>query len=127
MLPIISTILDSTIGKIVDKAISFLPMSESEKDKVKLEVLNAIVEEQKELNSTINMINSTMQAELKSDHFIVYSWRPIIGYIFALTIFVNYAVGAFISIPKLAFPNKFGKIIQTFLGFSAAGRTIKKI
>ena len=105
MLPIISTILDNTIGKIVDKAISFLPMSESEKDKVKLEVLNAIVEEQKELNSTINMINSTMQAELKSDHFIVYSWRPIIGYIFALTIFVNYAVGAFFFFPKINIPH----------------------
>lgn len=41
----------------------------------------------KEENKRLQIVNTTMQAEAKSDHFIQYSWRPFNGYLFGITIF----------------------------------------
>lgn len=127
MLPLIDSLINSTIGKVVDKALNLLPLSQVEKEKLNLEIIKIMTEEQKELNSQIEIINNTIREEIKSDKFLVYSWRPFIGYIFVITIFVNYVIGAFIDIPKIEVPETIWWSMGSILGISAAGRSIEKI
>lgn len=38
----------------------------------------------------IQSVNETMQSESKSEHWMQYSWRPFNGFLFGITIFMNY-------------------------------------
>jgi hypothetical protein len=38
----------------------------------------------------LQVVNATMQAESKSEHWPQYSWRPFNGFTFATTLFMNY-------------------------------------
>jgi hypothetical protein len=38
----------------------------------------------------LTVVNQTMQAESKSEHWPQYSWRPFNGFMFAITLFMNY-------------------------------------
>jgi len=40
----------------------------------------------------LTAVNATMQAEAKSDHFLQWSWRPLVGYSFVATVANNYLV-----------------------------------
>ena len=50
--------------------------------KVKLEELtvSVAIKEFESITQNMSDVNSTMQAEAKSEHFLTYSWRPLIGY-----------------------------------------------
>lgn len=39
---------------------------------------------------TIETVNETMRAEAKSDHWLQWSWRPIVGYTFSAMLLNNY-------------------------------------
>ena len=39
----------------------------------------------------IQAVNETMQAESKSEHWMQWSWRPFNGFMFGITLFMNYA------------------------------------
>ena len=43
-----------------------------------------------EQTKKLQVVNATMQAESKSEHWPQYSWRPFNGYMFAITLFMNY-------------------------------------
>ncbi len=76
------------------------------------------------------VVNDTMQIEDKSDHFLTYSWRPIIGYVFAIMILNNYVAypylhnygAVLLDIPYYVFVT-----LGSILGITAAGRTLEKI
>ena len=40
----------------------------------------------------IDAVNSTMRAESKSEHWMQWAWRPFNGFLFAITLFANYAL-----------------------------------
>lgn len=50
--------------------------------KVKLEELavSVAIKEFESITQNMGDVNQTMQAEAKSEHFLTYSWRPLIGY-----------------------------------------------
>lgn len=50
--------------------------------KVKLEelVVSVAIKEFESITQNMTDVNSTMQTEAKSEHFLTYSWRPLIGY-----------------------------------------------
>ena len=53
------------------------------------ELNNTFILERERIESdNLRVINETMRGESKSEHWIVYSWRPFIGYITGLAFFV---------------------------------------
>lgn len=55
--------------------------------KLQQEFQLALLEQEK---SFVSEINQTIRAEAKSEHWMVWSWRPLVGYVFAGTIVNNY-------------------------------------
>lgn len=50
----------------------------------------------------IESVNRTMRAESKSEHWLQWSWRPLNGLAFGLTLFCNYGLPAIVN--SLVFP-----------------------
>lgn len=133
MIPIIGDLLQSTVGKVVGKLVDkYLPASMSEEDKAKmlLEMEKLTLEEGKNLQAQMETINQTMREEAKSEHFITYAWRPIIGLTFSAVIVNN-----FILIPYLAkygivpinMPSEIWQAILVILGAASAFRGWKQV
>jgi len=55
-------------------------------------VMNYQLEVMKEETTRIGLVNATMQAESKSEHWMQWSWRPFNGFLFGITLFGNYIV-----------------------------------
>jgi len=52
----------------------------------------------KEGTKRIEAINKTMRSEGKSEHWIQWSWRPFNGYLFGITLFLNYVLPSLANI-----------------------------
>ena len=95
MIPIISDLISNTVGKVVNGVVNkYLPasMGEKEKAEMQIEINKLMIEEEKVLQSQMETINQTMREEAKSDKFIVYSWRPLVGYCFITLILNNFVL-----------------------------------
>ena len=132
-LPIIGDLLNSTVGKVVSKLVDkYLPASMSEKEKVEmeLEMQKLIIEEGKNLQSQMETINQTMREEAKSEHFLQWAWRPIIGLTFALVIINNYILVGYLSqygILSIDIPGEVWNAILVILGAASALRGWSKV
>ncbi len=137
MLPIIGTLLESTVGKIVGKLTDhFLPasMSEEDKAKFKLEAEKLLLEENKlfaeQLTAQMETINKTMQVEDTSTHWITYAWRPIIGFTFAAVIINNYILVGYLKqygVQSIDIPGEVWNAILVILGAASAFRGWKQV
>lgn len=54
-------------------------------------VMSHELEQMRENTKRIEAVNETMRAESESEHWMQYSWRPFNGFLFGITIFMNYA------------------------------------
>lgn len=137
MLPIIGDLLQNTVGKVVGKLTDhFLPasMNEEDKAKFKLEAEKLLLEENKlfaeQLTKQMETVNATMQKESESNHFITYSWRPLIGYTFALVIINNYILVGYLAqygIQSINIPGEVWNAILVILGAASALRGWKQV
>lgn len=133
MTPIIGDLITNTVGKVVGKlADKYLPssMSESEKEQFKLEAAKLAVEEMKVQNSTIESINATMREEAKSEHPIVYAWRPLVGLTFCGVIINNYILIPYFQVFGLypiEIPDGIWQTMLVILGVAAGTRGWEKI
>lgn len=86
-----------------------------------IEIANQAEEIQaKELES----VNQTMREEDKSEHFLVFSWRPLIGYCFIAVVVNNYIIlPYFTSIKSISIPDNVWSAILVILGVASAGRS----
>ncbi len=78
----------------------------------------------------LNTVNATMQEEDKSEHFLTYSWRPIIGYTLAIILINNYVCYPYLhnyGVVILDIPTSVWITLGSILGVTAAGRTWEKI
>lgn len=48
-------------------------------------------------SANIQAVNTTMQAESKSEHWMQWAWRPFNGFLFGVTLFCNYALPTLIN------------------------------
>ena len=132
-LPIIGDLLNSTVGKVVGKLVDkYLPASMSEKEKadMQLEMEKLIIEEEKNLQSQMETINQTMREEAKSEHFLQWAWRPIIGLTFALVIINNYILVGYLSqygIRSIDIHGEVWNAILVILGAASALRGWSKV
>src|SRR3989337_2188424 len=131
--PIIGDLLNSTVGKVVGKLVDkYLPASMSEEDKAKilLEMEKLTIEEGKNLQAQMETINQTMREEAKSEHFLQWAWRPIIGLTFALVIINNYILVGYLSqygVHSIDIPGEVWNAILVILGAASAFRGWSKV
>lgn len=101
------------------------------------ELQEKLAEVQLQVNSALEQeytkqqaqVNETMQTEDKSEHFLTYSWRPVIGYIFggqcllitAAITFIGIRIGMGYDMPKDAINNLSGLFQSLFVLFGAEG------
>ncbi len=137
MLPIIGDLLESTVGKVVGKLTDhFLPasMSEEDKAKFKLDAEKVVLEENKlfaeQLTAQMETINKTMQEEAKSEHFMTYTWRPLIGFTFSAILINNFIlVGYFkqYGVQTINIPGEVWNAFLVILGAASAFRGWKSV
>lgn len=80
---LIQSVIGNTVGRVVDAAVNkYLPksMTGAEKADVGLKMRQFVVDEIKADASIVDAVNTTMQAEAKSDKWWVSGWRPFWGF-----------------------------------------------
>ena len=133
MIPIISDLISNTVGKVVNGVVNkYLPssMSEKEKAEMQLEIDKLMIEEEKVLHAQISEINQSMREEAKSEKFIVYSWRPLVGYCFIIVILNNYVFlpyFVFYGLQPIIIPDGIWSAMLVVLGVAAGTRGVEKI
>lgn len=137
MIPIIGSLLESTVGKVVGKLTDhFLPasMSEEEKAKFKLEAEKLLLEENKlvaeQLSAQMETINQTMREEAKAEHFMTYAWRPLIGFTFAAILINNFILVGYLKqygVQVIDIPGEVWNAILVILGAASAFRGWKSV
>ena len=133
MIPIIGNILQNTIGKVIGGVVNkYLPASMSDKEKadMELEIQKLLMEENKNIQAQMETINKTMQEEAKSEHWITYSWRPILGYTFAAVVVNNYILYGYLAqygVQQIDIPVELWGAILVILGAASALRGYKQV
>lgn len=78
-------------------------------------------------SQTIQAVNASMQAEAKSEHWLVWSWRPFCGFTLAGLIINNYILcpyfGAF-GVKPLDIPVLVWQVLLSVVGVSALTRGV---
>ena len=110
-------------SKLVDVGSKFIP---DEKNRLEFEaaVMNAATVQQQ-------AVNATMQAEAKSEHWIQYSWRPMVGFTFIGFIINNfvlipYAAALGLGVQVLSIPEGIWSAMLVILGVAAGTRGLEK-
>lgn len=130
MTPIIGDLIQNTVGKVVGKLVDkYLPpaLSDKEKEEFRLKAMELALEGDKNLQSQLETINATMREEAKSEHFLQWSWRPLIGYTFALVIINNFIIAPLLGFPQINIPGEVWNSILVILGASAFTRGWKQV
>jgi len=95
-----------------------------------LEMEKLTIEEGKNLQAQMETINQTMREEAKSEHFLQWAWRPIIGLTFALVIINNYILVGYLSqygVHSIDIPGEVWNAILVILGAASAFRGWSKV
>lgn len=73
-------------------------------------------------------VNATMQAEAKSEHWLTWSWRPLVGYSFVATISNNYLVMPYFQhiLQPIVIPSEVFYAWLAILGVSAGFRGLSQ-
>lgn len=75
----------------------------------------------------LETVNATIREEAKSEHWMVWSWRPSIGFTFCGIIFYNYIVAPACHLTKVDIPSEVWTAMLVILGAASAGRSFEKI
>ncbi len=132
MTPIIGDLIQSTVGNVVTKlADRYLPasMTEKEKEEFRLKAVELAIEEYKATMAASAGINATMREEAKSEHFLQWSWRPLIGYTFAGVIINNYILIPYffsLGLKPIDVPDGIWSAMLVVLGVAAGTRGLEK-
>lgn len=96
---------------------------------LKTELKRLDVEGKKIEGEIIKDINTTMQAEAKSDHWMQKSWRPVVGFTFAAVIINNYILLPYFSglgLVPIEIPSGVWQAMLIVLGVAAGTRGLEK-
>jgi hypothetical protein len=87
------------------------------------------LETQKAFAAQMESVNATMREEAKSDHWLQWSWRPVVGYTFSLTIINNYIIAPYFikyGILAIVIPGELWSAMLVVLGVAAGTRGLEK-
>lgn len=107
-------------------------VAEAESDIEQLKI-NASIEAEKIANQAeeiqskeLETINETIRQEGKSEHWIVWSWRPLIGFTFCGMIIYNYIIAPACKLEQVIIPGDVWSAMLVILGAASAGRSFEK-
>ena len=78
----------------------------------------------------IKEVNATMREEAKSEHWLQWSWRPIVGYTFSAVIINNYILLPYFAtkgLQAIVIPGEVWSAMLVILGVAAGTRGWEKI
>ena len=133
MTPIIGDLISNTVGKVIGGVVNkYLPASMSEKEKadMQLEINKLVLEEEKNIQAQLETVNSTMRTEAQSDKFIVYAWRPLVGFCFVALICNNFILMPYLAsygLQPIIIPDGIWSAMLVVLGVSAGTRGYEKV
>ena len=87
------------------------------------------LETQKAFTTQMESVNATMREEAKSDHWLQWSWRPVVGYTFSLTIINNYIIAPYFAkygVLAVVIPGELWSAMLVVLGVAAGTRGLEK-
>ena len=108
-------------GKLLDIGGKFIP-DEGKRLEFEKAVLDASTRQQE-------AVNTTMQAEAKSEHWMQWAWRPTVGFTFAGVIINNYILlpyCASFGLKPLDIPEGIWSAMLVVLGVAAGTRGLQK-
>lgn len=124
-----ASVLVEKIGDAIDKNIT----SKEERETLKNEALKIINEHKAKVleaeTKRLEAVNQTMQAESKSEHFLQWSWRPLVGYCFIAICFNNYILLPYLhkyGVVPIEIPSDIQLAFMAILGVSAYWRGKQK-
>lgn len=82
---------------------------------------------QQELTKRIQAVNETMRAEAKSEHWMQWSWRPFVGFIFGFSFLGVYFILPLAKIPVPVIPTEAWMMIGAVLGVASWHRGAAKV
>lgn len=74
----------------------------------------------------LETVNQTIREEGKSEHWMVWSWRPSIGFTFCGIIVYNYIIAPALGLEKVDIPGEVWSAMLVILGAASAGRSFEK-
>lgn len=78
--------------------------------------------------AALQSVNTTMQAESKSEHWAQWMWRPMVGFTFCAVIVNNYVLVEYISTARpIIVPGEVWNAILVVLGAASALRGWQKV
>lgn len=113
------TAITNFAGQLIDIGSKFIP---DEKNRLEFEA--KILEYS---SRSQEAVNATMQAEAKSEHWLQWSWRPLIGYTFAGVIINNYILFTYFSkwgMEAIDIPSELWASMLVVLGVASATRGV---
>jgi Holin of 3TMs, for gene-transfer release len=119
-------ILIGPVADLVNSVVSRIWPDKTEALKIQAEITQAMMKGEYDTQlASINAVNQTMQAEAKSEHWLQWTWRPIIGLSFAAMIVNNFILMPYFSkwLTPIVIPDNAWTAILVILGASAAGRS----
>ena len=128
----IGAIIKNGIGRVIDRlADHYLPPSlgEKEKEEFKLRAKELALKELELDIRTIEAVNQTMQAEARSEHWLQWSWRPLVGITFSLVIINNYVLMPYLAsvgLKPIDIPAHLWNAMLMILGIAAGTRGLEK-
>ena len=126
-------IVTERVANAIDKAVDhYLPpsMSEKEKAEFKLKMKEFTLKELQNDADVIKAINETMRAESRSEHWLQWSWRPLVGVTFSITIINNYVLLSYFKsygLQPINIPPDVWSAMLVILGVAAGTRGLEKI
>ncbi len=128
----VGAIVKNTVGRLIDKlADRYLPasMSEKEREEFKIKGKELALKELELDIRTIEAVNRTMQAEARSEHWLQWCWRPIVGLTFSLVIINNYVLMPYLQpwgLQPIDIPAHLWNAMLMILGIAAGTRGLEK-
>ncbi len=126
-------LITEKVADVIDKAVDhYLPpsMSEKEKAEFKLKLREMTLKELENDVEVIKAINETMRAESKSEHWLQWSWRPLVGITFSLMVINNYVLLPYFKsygLQPINIPPDVWSAMLVILGVAAGTRGLEKI
>jgi hypothetical protein len=107
--------------------------AQTELEKLRITAENEAQKVEAQLEDTfakeLETVNATMREESKSEHWMQWAWRPLIGMTFCAILFNNYILLPYFAkmgIKPIDVPGDVWSAILVILGVASAGRSIRR-
>ena len=116
------------VGKVVDSILDKFVADKSERDKLKAEINQALIEAEQK---TIQKASENVKAEIQGESWLQRNWRPLLMVVIITIIANNFVLVPYLSLftskaVVLELPNELFKLMEIGVGGYVVGRSVEK-